>query len=74
MRVELTICFCTSPQCRSAHGALVNREELDRIKDLIEELRDMRKGTEPELYRNYSGAISNLRHILRMHGTESEPY
>jgi hypothetical protein len=48
-------------------------EQLDRIRDLIDELRDLRLGTDKDVYRNISGAISNLRHILRMHGKDSEP-
>ncbi len=52
----------------------MNSEQLERIRDLIDELRGMRVGTESDLYRNYSGAISNLRHILRLHGSDSEPY
>ncbi len=52
---------------------LVNREQLERIKDLIDELRGMRQGTDRDLYRHYSGAISSLRHILRLQGTDSEP-
>jgi hypothetical protein len=51
----------------------VDRQQLERIKDLIDELRGMRQGAERELYRHYSGAISSLRHILRMHGIDYEP-
>ena len=51
----------------------MDRDELQRIRDLIDELRQMREGTEGDLYRHYSGAISNLRHILRMHGKDYEP-
>jgi hypothetical protein len=48
-------------------------EELQRIRDLIDELRQMRAGSSSDMYRHYSGAISSLRHILRMHGKDSEP-
>lgn len=51
----------------------MSREELERIRDLIDELRGMRQGTGPDLYRHFSGAISSLRHILRMNGTDYEP-
>ena len=51
----------------------MQREELEKIKDLIDELRTMRQGSSGELYRHYSGAISSLRHILRMHGGDYEP-
>lgn len=51
----------------------MDRVQLERIKDLIDELRGMRQGTEGDLYRHYSGAISSLRHILRMHGSDHEP-
>jgi hypothetical protein len=51
----------------------MERMQLKRIKDLIDELREMRQGTSPDLYRHYSGAISSLRHILRMHGIDYEP-
>jgi hypothetical protein len=52
---------------------LVERQQLERIKDQNNELRDMRQGAEGDLYRHYSGAISSLRHILRMHGIDYEP-
>jgi hypothetical protein len=48
-------------------------DELQRIRDLIDELRRMRDGTSGDVYRHYSGAISNLRHILRLHGRDYEP-
>jgi hypothetical protein len=51
----------------------MDRDELQRIRDLIDELRQMREGSAGDLYRYYSGAISNLRHILRMHGKDYEP-
>src|SRR4051794_8103316 len=51
----------------------MDRDELARIKDLIDELRRLRMGSSGDLYRHYSGAISSLRHILRMHGKDSEP-
>jgi hypothetical protein len=51
----------------------MNSEELQRIRDLIDELRQMRAGSSGDLYRHYSGAISSLRHILRMFGKDSEP-
>lgn len=57
--------------CRSV--PTMTPEQLDRIRDLIDELRDLRLGTDKDVYRNISGAISNLRHILRMHGKDSEP-
>jgi hypothetical protein len=51
----------------------MQREELERIKDIIDEIRWMREGTSAGLYRNYSGTISNLRAVLRMHGVDYEP-
>ena len=55
------------------YGPNMDSEELQRIRDLIDELRQMRQGSSGDLYRHYSGAISSLRHILRMHGKDSEP-
>lgn len=52
----------------------MEREELERIKDLIDELRRMRVGTSSPLSGHYSGAISSLRHILRIPGIDSEPW
>jgi hypothetical protein len=51
----------------------MNTAELQRIKDIIEELRRMRQECSDGHYRHYSGAISSLRHILRLHGKDSEP-
>ncbi len=51
----------------------MQREEVEKIKDLIDELRTMRQGSSGYLYRHYSGAISSLRHILRTHGADNEP-
>ena len=51
----------------------MDRDDLQRIRDLIDELRQMREGSTDDLYRYYSGAISSLRHILRMHGKDYEP-
>ena len=47
--------------------------ELQRIKDIIDELRRMRQESPADHYGHYSGAISSLRHILRLHGKDSEP-
>jgi hypothetical protein len=55
------------------YGPNMNNEELQRISDLIDELRQMRAGHSSDVYRHYSGAISSLRHILRLHGKDSEP-
>lgn len=49
------------------------QEDLEHIRDLIAQLRRMRDGTADDLYRHYFGAISSLRHILRMNGKDSEP-
>jgi hypothetical protein len=51
----------------------MNNEELQRIRDLIDELRQIRAGHSNDTYRHYSGAISSLRQILRLHGKHSEP-
>lgn len=48
-------------------------DEFQRIRDLIDELRRLRDGTSGDVYRHYSGVISNLRHILRLHGKDYEP-
>jgi hypothetical protein len=59
--------------CGSVTVLDVESEELQRIRDLIDELREMREGSSADLYGRYSGAISSLRHILRMHGKDYEP-
>lgn len=55
------------------HGSNMERDELERIRDLIDELRGMRQASTSDLYRHFSGAISSLRHILRAHGSDYEP-
>jgi hypothetical protein len=55
------------------YGPTMNSEELQRIRDLIDELRQMRAGSSGDLYRHYSGPISSLRHILRRLGKDSAP-
>jgi hypothetical protein len=57
----------------AGYGSSMNAAELQRIKDIIEELRRMRQEGSGDHYRHYSGAISSLRHILRLHGKDSEP-
>ena len=53
----------------------MQHEDLTRIKDIIDEIRRMREGegTSTDLYRHYSGAISHLRAVLRLHGVDYEP-
>jgi hypothetical protein len=51
----------------------MDSSQLVRIRDSIDELRDLRQGTDADVYRHYSGAISLLRQILRMHGHDYEP-
>jgi hypothetical protein len=51
----------------------MQQAEIDRIKDLIDEVRAMREGSDGPLYRHYSGAISSLRAVLRAHGVDYEP-
>jgi hypothetical protein len=52
---------------------VMQRDELERVRDIIHEIRRMREGTSANLYRHYSGAISHLRAVLRMHGIDYEP-
>lgn len=54
------------------YGPNMNDEEL-RIRDQIDQLRQMRAGSSSDVYMHYSGAIPSRRHILRMHGKDSEP-
>lgn len=61
-----------APRTSSTVRAM-QRAELERIKDLIDELRSVRHGASGDLYRHYSGAISSLRRILRLHGVDHEP-
>ena len=72
MPVRITVGFFEREGARF-YRQYMERMQLERIKDLIDELREMRQGTSPDLYRQYSGAISSLRHILRMHGIDYEP-
>ena len=48
-------------------------EDMEKIKDMIDDLRAMRHGTDTGLYRDFSGAISSLRAVLRRHGKDYEP-
>ena len=57
----------------AGYGSSMDTAEMQRIKDIIEELRRMRQESSGDHYRHYSGAISSLRHILRLHGKDSEP-
>jgi hypothetical protein len=54
-------CALPSAERNAARG-------LERIKGFTDEIRRMREGTSSGLYHHYSGAISNLRALLRMHG------
>jgi hypothetical protein len=71
-RIAQPTCGHTSPMGWPIDCGM-QREELERIKDIIDEIRRTREGTSADLYRNYSGAISNLRAVLRMHGVDYEP-
>lgn len=47
--------------------------QLERIKNLIDELRDLRQASDAAVYGHYSGAISRLRQVLRLYGHDYEP-
>jgi hypothetical protein len=51
----------------------VQPADLDRVRDMIDELCAMREGAKAPLYGHVSGDISSLRAILRAHGRGSEP-
>ena len=51
----------------------MRKEDLDRIRDMIDDLRSLRQGADQPLYRHYSGAISSLRAVLRAYGRDYEP-